>query len=296
MNNIKEILKEYNFKINSLKYIGKVIILDTDMGKYVYKNKNNQVIYDYLESRGFNYFPKTINKKNTNYEIVEYISDKDNLKEQKIYDLRDIVSFLHKKTAFNKEIDLDEIKKMYENINNEADYLMSYYQDLNNIIDNTLFMSPLEYLLIRNIDLFYYLISFVKVESLNWYNNIKNKKIIKYSMIHNNLDISHILESDSYYLISWDKAHIDFPYKDIKKMIENSYYEIDIEEFINGYLKNNKLDYNEYLFLLINLALPKKIILTNDTYLDTYKLSNYLEYVRKIVLLVQKKEAKYNKI
>ena len=292
MNNLKDILKDYNFKIKSLKYIGKVVIIDTDKGKYIYKNKNNQAIYEYLNSRGFNYYPKPINNKNTSYELVEFIQEEDISNVQKIYDLTNITAYLHKKTAFDKEMDLDDIKTMYEKIENDANYLMSYYNDLNNIIDNIVFMSPRDYLLVRNINLFYYLISFVKVEIANWYNNIKDSKVMRYSMIHNNLDISHLLVNNSTYLISWDKAEIGLPYKDIKRILENNYYDLDFVNFMNNYNKINKLDSNEYLFLLINLAIPKRIEFTNNMYLDCYNLSNYLEYLRKIVVLAQK----YDKI
>ena len=70
MNDLKEKLSLYNFKINSIKYLGKVIIIDTTNGKYVYKNGNNYKIYEYLESRGFNYFPKSINSKDTRYSYI----------------------------------------------------------------------------------------------------------------------------------------------------------------------------------------------------------------------------------
>ena len=296
MNELKNKLSKYNFKIKSLKYIGKIVIIDTDKGKFVYKNNNNYKIYEDLLSKGFNYFPKTINDRNTNYELIEYIKEDNISKEQKINDLINITAYLHKKTSFTKEIDLDEIKKMYENIENNTNYLMNYYSDLNNIIDNIVFMSPRDYLLVRNIDLFYYLISFVKVEINNWYNSLKENKIVRYSMIHNNLDLSHILINNSTYLISWDKAKIGFPYKDIKKILENNYYDIDIANLLNEYNKINKLDSNEYLFLLINLAIPKRIEFTNNMYLDCYNLSNYIEYLRKIVVLVQKYDKSKHKV
>jgi len=292
MNDLKEKLSEYNFKINSLKCIGKVIIIDTDRGKYIYKDGNNYKIYEYLESRGFNYFPKAINDKNTSYELTPYIKEFATPDEQRINDLVNLVSFLHEKTFFYKELDLEELKSMYENLNSGADYLMKYYNDLNNIIDNITYMSPSEYLLVRNIDLFYYLISFVKVESTNWYNNIKTKRTVRYCMIHNNLKTSHIIEGNTSYLISWNKAKLDHPYKDLKTIIDENHYNLDIESIINKYVKNNKLDHNEYLFLLINLALPKRIEFTNNTIKDCYNLSNYIEYLRKIELLVQKIDKK----
>ena len=293
MNDLKEKLKDLNLKINSIKYIGNIIIIDSDKGNFVYKdNSNNYDIYDYLKSRGFTHFPMPINNKNSNYEIVEYIPIKQVPNEQKLKDLIYLTSLLHKNTSFNKEIDLDEIKNMYENISNEADYLMNYYHDLNNYIDNITFMSPTEYFLVSNIDLFYYLISFVKVEINNWYNHMKNKKTFRYSMIHNNLSLDHLLENNKSYLISWNKACLNTPIIDLEKIYKDNFYDLDLNDFIKEYEKNNYLDEYEYLYLLIKLGLPKRIEFTNNTYQDTYDLSNYLVYLRKIALLIQKNEVR----
>ena len=294
MNKLKNILNKYNLKINSLKYIGKVIIINTNKGIYVYKEINNNKIYEYLETRGFNYFKKPINNKNDNYEIIEFINNKNIPKEKKINDLVNIIGILHKKTVFEKEIDLNDLKKIYENMQDSANYLMNYYSDINNIIDNTIFMSPLEYLLVRNIDIIYYLISFIKVESLNWFNEVKDKRIIRYNLIHNNISTDHLLESDLPYLISWDKSCIDLFYLDLKKIIEDNYNDIDIFNVIKEYQKVNKLSENEYRFLLLNLAMINKININDNSYIDTYNLSNYLEYLRKIVVLVQKNDKKNN--
>ena len=288
MNNLKEIITKYDFKIKSITYQNKVIILNTTKGKYVYKNNNNYKIYEYLLSRGFTYFPKPITEDNANYEIVEYIDEFSLEKEQKIKDLISITSLLHKKTFFYKELDLNDLKKMYEKMQDDSNYLMNYYNNINDIIDNTTFMSPSMYKLVLNIDLFYYLITFVKVESTNWFNNIKDSKNIRYSLIHGNLDLSHLMENDNFYLISWNKARIDLPYIDLKKILEENYNYFNFLDILNEYQKDNKLDSNEYLFLLINLALPKKVEFTNNTYLDCYNLSNYVEYLKKIVVVIHK--------
>ncbi len=297
MNDLKVDLENYNFKINSLKYEGNVVIIDTNDGKYVYKDKkNNYEIYDYLLSRGFSFYPKTINSKNSKYELTEYINENKVSREQKVNDLIHITGFLHKKTSFNKEIDMDDLKIKYENYQNDANYLMNYYQNLNNYIDSSTFMSPLEYLLVRNIDLFYYLISFVKVESSNWYKLLENKKSISYCMIHDNLDLSHLIEGNNLYLISWDRAHLDTPIKDLKKIYQDNYDVIDLENFISEYEKENNLSYVDKLFLLLELSIPKRIEFGKNMYLDCYNLSKYITYLRKIASLIQKIEKKNEKI
>ncbi|MBQ8473216.1 MAG: hypothetical protein IJ501_06910 [Bacilli bacterium] len=297
MNNLKKALDNLNLKIKSLKYIKNACIVETDKGKLVYKeNSNNYDIYEYLKTRDFNYFPRTLNDKNVSYDLLEFVNTNDVPKEQKISDLIHLSGILHRKTSFNKEIDMDEVKEIYENILKEVNFLMNYYSDLNNYIDTIVFMSPSEYLLVSNIDVIYYLLNFVKVEINNWYNYIKSKKVIRYSMIHNNLDLSHILESDRKYLISWSKSKLDMPINDLIKLYQDNYYDLDLEYFIREYEMENKIDEYEYLFFLIKLAIPKRIEFTKNTYDDCYKINEYLVYLKKIASLVQKYGRKYEKI
>ena len=290
---MNDLLKTYNFKINSLKYKGNIIILETNEGKYVF---NNYKIYNYLISKGFKYFPRPISNENNDYDLVEYIEDKNISNSEKLKDLIGLSAILHKTTSFNKEIDIDNLKSTYENMQNDANYLMNYYIDLNNYIDNISYMSPTEYLLVSNIDLLYYLISFVKVESTNWYNKVKEKKNIRFSMIHDNLSLNHLIENENIYLISWNKAHFDIPLLDIIKIYQDNYYDIELEELLKEYQKINKLSEDEYLYLLLKLSIPKRIELTNKTYLECYDLSNYLVYLRKIASLVQKIDKNKQKV
>ena len=188
MNSLKKYLEENDYRVKSYKIIKSAKIVETDKGKLVYKeNTNNYDTYDYLRTRDFNFFPNILNDKNSNFELTEYIEEKEVPREQKLSDLIHISGILHRKTSFNKEIDIDFIKGMYENTLKEVNYLMSYYEDLNNYIDTIVFMSPSEYLLVSNIDLIYFLLNFVRVEINNWYNYMKEKKVIRYSVIHNNL-------------------------------------------------------------------------------------------------------------
>ena len=216
--------------------------------------------------------------------------------EQRLNDLIHLSGILHRQTSFNKEIDMDEIKKIYEDIVKKNNYLRSYYEDLNNYIDTKVFMSPSEYLLVSNIDLIYYLLDFVHIEIDNWYKEVKEHKTIRYSMIHNNLDLSHILESDNKYLISWSKSRLDMPIIDMLKLYQDNYYDLNLEDFLREYERENRINNNEYLFFLINLAMLKKIEFSKNTYQDCYNINNYLVYLRKIVIMVQKYSESLKKV
>ena len=296
MNRLKSILRSNDIKAKSLKKIGKVWIVETPDNSFVYKdNINNYDTYNYLETRDFHNFPRCLNDKDANYTLTEYINSRDIPNEQKLNDLIHLSGILHRKTLYNKEVDIDKIKEIYESITNEADYLMKYYEDLNNYIDTIVFMSPSEYLLVSNIDLFYYLLTFVKVEINNWYNFLKEKKTLRYSMIHNNLSLAHLLVSDREYLVSWDKAKIDMPVLDLVKIYQDNYYDLDLEYLIREYQKEVAITENEYLFFLIRLAIPKRIEFTKNTYLDCYNINKYIVYLSKIASLVQKREESHKK-
>ena len=75
MNNYKDLLINNDLIVNKITYKGKAIILETNLGKYVIKDNCNNKIYDYLLSRGFDYFPRIIdyNDKSIMFEFIEDI-------------------------------------------------------------------------------------------------------------------------------------------------------------------------------------------------------------------------------
>ena len=105
---------------------GKCIIVEIDNNKYVIKIKNNNKnsIYEYLNSRNFNNYPKIVLDAD-NYIVYEYIEDVSSPLEQKAYDMISLISLLHKNTTYYKEMDIDEYKQIYENtINNIGFFLL----------------------------------------------------------------------------------------------------------------------------------------------------------------------------
>ena len=107
---------------------GKCLIANINDKKYAIKDKSNdniKSIYEYLSSRNFDYFPKLI-VDNDKYDIYEYIEEVDNPIEQKAYDMIDLISLLHNKTTYYKEMDIDEYKEIYESVSNKISSRMNY--------------------------------------------------------------------------------------------------------------------------------------------------------------------------
>ena len=160
---INDVLKKHDLRTYSYRKNGKVVIIDSNKGKLVLKEKTNQSIYDYLDSRSFNYYPKMMIEDNR-YDIMEYLDEIEMPSDQKMLDLIRLVSLLHNKTTYYKNVDVDEYKKNYEEITQDIHYLQGYYQDLITIIESKVYMSPPELLLASNISIILSALNYSKIE------------------------------------------------------------------------------------------------------------------------------------
>ena len=297
MKKINEVLKQYSLKPHRYTKEGKATIIDTDQGRYVIKEKqeSNVKIYNYLNSRNFDCYPKIINNMADNYEISEFIEELDIPREQKMVDLIDLTSILHSKTTHYQEVDEDDYKEIYEDISNNIVYLNSYYNDLITIIDSKVYMSPSEYLLARNISKVFAALNYSYDELQNWYKLVKNSHKKRLVVIHNNLSLSHFLRNNNSYLISWDKARIDTPIFDIYKLYKRNGLEFEFSELLNRYQKKYPLLPDERKLLFILMALPDKIELGNNEYENCKQVNRMLEFIYKtenIILPYYSKEGK----
>lgn len=287
MRKINEVLKKYNIKPYRYTTQGKVTLVDTEMGRFVIKKRNeNKEISRYLQSRSFNYYPKVLNEGDDEYEISEYIEEVEYPKEQKIMDMVNLVSLLHNKTTHYKEIDFDDYKEIYENIRNNIEYLESYYQDYITLIDTHVFMSPSEYILARNINKIFAALAFCKQEVEKWYELIKDKTKQRMVVLHNNLDLSHFLRTDNSYLLSWDKAKIGIPIFDLYILYKRHALDFDFSDILKQYEKNYPLQEDERKLFFILIALPDKLDFDKTEYEMTGEISKEMDILYKTEKLI----------
>ena len=286
MNNIDLINKLYKpYKITKK---GKVSIIETTEGKYVIKEKNKNIkeLFEYLKSRNFYNFPKLVDYSRSNIDIYEYKEDYDYPSKQKINDLIDVVSKLHNNTSYNKEVTEDKFKEIYDNIKSNLDYNEFMYNNFVNDIEKERFLSPSHYLFIRNSSKIFNEIKFAKEKLNNWYDKVKEKKEYRVSIVHNNLRLNHYIKEDDT-LISWDKSSVDTPILDIYNLYKNESNNIDLEEAINKYIKDNNLSEEERELLFILLCIPKEINLSNNEYDNVVKIEEMIEYTKGVEKLIR---------
>ena len=243
--------------INKITIKNSVRIIDN---KYVIKNKKNNVsnTYNYLMARSFDYFPEII-KEDDKMIYYKYIDDIDEPKEQKIIDLIILLSLLHSKTTFYREVDLDYYKYIYESVNNDIDSVYNYYNNLMDNIENEIYMSPANYLIARNISVIYNSIMYARENIKKWYELIDDKRKVRLVTIHNNLSLDHYIKNDKPYLISWDKSKIDMPIYDLILLYKRNYLDFEFNDIFKLYLSKYPLNQEEMVLFLAIIAIPDKI-------------------------------------
>jgi hypothetical protein len=279
MNNLSLI---NSYKPNKYTYKGKVIIFKTNNNTYVYKNINNTKLYDYLSSRNFNNYPKQID---TN--IYEYINDTNYSDEQRSQDLIFLVSQLHNKTTYYKDVTSDKYKEIYDNILSNVNHLQEVYNNYFDIFFKELYNSPSHYLFLRNYTKLKNNLLFTKQELDNWYELVKDKKEVRLSIIHNNLSLNHFLKSDKDYLISWDKYSTDIPILDIVKLYKKEYFNLNFNNLIKIYFNKITLTDDEKKLLFILLSLPDEIIFDKNEFKSCINIRNNLDYIYKTEELIR---------
>lgn len=293
----KELLAKYNLIPIKVSYKNKTKIIDTEDGKYTIKVKsnNNYTIYQYLDAHNFNNYLPQINHLEEPYEIYPYVKEKEIDKQTKAIDLMYILSLLHNKTTTYQEVNLDKIKEIYEESMNKINYLISYYFDLQDHIENKVYMSPGEYLLIRNMNLIYTSLNNAKYNIDRWYKLKLKQPKERQVLLHNNLSLEHFIEADNNYLINWKKAHQGNVVYDFINFYQNEYQNVEIQTLYEIYQSKYHYTIDEKLLLYALIQIPWKITFKNTNYINTLHVRQLLDYLEKANYLISKEYEKDQK-
>ncbi|MGN1357895.1 MAG: hypothetical protein ACI4WU_00865 [Bacilli bacterium] len=255
--------------------------------EYVKKKKKREIdnIYNYLLSRSFDYFPEVLNE-DDEYIYYRYINDIDEPREQKMVDLVNLVSLLHNKTTFYKEVDIDNYKYIYESISKEIDDTYSYYNIVMDNIESEVYMSPSNYLIARNITIIYNALRYSKRNIDRWYKMIENSRKLRVVMTHNNLSLDHYLKNDRPYLISFDRARIDMPLNDLVSLYKKHYLDFEFSDLFKIYLSKYPLSESEMMLFLTIISIPDKIPNNDSEYMRVLSIRRIIDYVYKTADLV----------
>lgn len=269
---------------------GNTKIFNCTNGIYVIKpkkDKNIKELYKYLSSRSFEYYPKLIEDNRSDVNVYEYIEDNSIDDEQKLYDLIKLISLLHNKTSYYKEVTNDKIKSIYEELLGRVAFMEEYFNRLIFEIEDNVFVSPSGNLLLNNSSKIFESMTFLKREIEEWYKLSIDSNKMRVSLIHNNLELEHYIKNKEDYLISWDNYKIDSPILDIVKLYKRVYLNMNFSEPLKIYMENFELTDIEKKLLFIMLVMPDELNLTNNELKNVSIVRKYLDYIFKTENLIR---------
>ena len=290
MNDVKELLDKYNFKIERLSFNDNIRIVNTSEGKFVIKSKKNndtRELFRYLKSKNFHNYLDYINDDQDNFMIFPYISDDIKVdKEEIAKDIILLISLLHSRTSFYKSFPTDEVKAFYEEKIEYISELEKYYENIRLMIEEQYFMAPSYYFLLRNISWIFHSLNSSKYFLDKWYEISKNKKNRRLCLIHGNLELDHIIGSEERFLISWDHARVDVPIYDLLGFYKKNFNEVSFYTLLNIYEEKSPLLPEERYLLFALMFIPEKIKFDKEEILNTkdaYYLIKYLTVSSQII-------------
>lgn len=281
---LNQIYKPHKYTIKN-----HAVILYCNDRNVVIKEKNSDLkpIYDYMKACNFENYIPIIDENRDNYYVFEYKDDLYFPSEERNRDFIKLVSLLHAKTTYKKNVDLNLYDELYNNIINNINYLKDKYSNLYDEIFPRKYYKPHESLFMDYYSKLNNNLLFLTEETNNWYNLVSNKKNQRVSLIHNNLDSSHFIKSDKDYLISFDYAKIDTPILDLVSLYKKMYDDIDFKIMLDEYLYHYSLYDDELKLFFILISIPEDIKLENNNYVNTKKIYNLINYMNKTEELIR---------
>ena len=281
---VKEIYKPYKYTI-----AGKAHILNSTSGNVVIKKKENNIreLYQYLQSRGFHNFPNLIDDSREGINVFEYVEDTDMPLEQKAMDFMKTVALLHQKTTYYKEVGEDDFKQIYERLDEQIAYLRYFYEDIYQTYFKSIYPSPSEYLLLRNISKIFASLDFAKHELESWYDKVKELRRYRICQIHNHLCLEHYHKCQNDCLLSWEKSRKDTPVLDLIEFYKCSYFDLNFEVLLHEYFRVCPWhDEEKQLFFLV-ISIPPKFISKGTEFQKVKQIREVLDYVFKTEDLIR---------
>ncbi len=282
---VREEFKPYRYTL-----VNTATIIDSSSGRLVLKKENKDLfhLFNYLESRGFDNFPKVIKNFGDRDLLYEYIDDYNPINEQKLLDLESVISSLHNKTVFFKSTNIDNYKEIRDVVLENINFLEYNYNLLFKEVISHEFMNPSQYLFARNFFSIKRAINYCRENIHKWYDLANNNNHERVSVVHNNLALEHFLsDGNKTALISWDKYTIDTPVLDIVNLYHKEYLNYDFSEFLSKYLQHFELKDHEKLLLFVLLRMPLLCPELKFTVEDTGRVREVLDYVFKSEALIR---------
>lgn len=287
MKTINKIKKELKCDIKKYSFFNNIKYIETTVGNFIIKQNDNDQIYKNLERNDFDNY---INYKYVidDYKVYPYIDSIEVDDNEKALDIIHLMSKLHLSTSYYTNISINEIKDQYEEKKQIIKDLNDYYEYLRFIYEEKISHTPTELYFLKNMSIIFISLDNATKYLDKWYQIIKEKTSQRVSLIHNNLELSHIIENNKPYLISWDKSKYDIPIYDFVYFYKKEFNELDFVKLLDIYKNNVHISEEELYLLYVEILLPKKLNLDNSEIKNVYDLTYLNLYLNKTNFLILK--------
>lgn len=260
-------------------YIRGKKVIETDQGKFfiVPRSSDTKKTFHYLEMKKFPFFLPMETLYENSYEVYRYLEDDIDIHDKSI-DLVHILSLLHIKTTTYQEVVLDNVKKLYEEILNKLDLLFKFYQELGDNIESHIYMSPDEYLFIRNISLFYQNLEQSRNYLELWYQYKKNTSKERVVFLHGQPCLDTFIDGDNPYFMDWEFSQKGYIIYDFLYFYKKNCLVLEMQSLFQIYQSKYPFSEDEmYLFFCL-ILLDEEIEFTSNYYENTVRVQNRVSY------------------
>lgn len=268
-----------NSNILKCSYIHGEKIIDTDQGKFMITPKCNDKhkIFRYLEQRDFPFFLPMEDLSDDKDEVYRYDFDDVDL-EDKAVDLVHLLSLLHIKTTSYRDITMDAVKELYEDLSSRIEQEITYYRNLQDTMESHVYMSPDHYFLIRNISLFYDNLELSRSFLEQWYEIKQDSKRERVVFLHKMPSLLHFVDKKPAYFTHWDLSEKGYPVYDFLYFYQKHFQELEMSSLYEIYQSRFLFSKDEeYLFFSL-LLLSDVFSFTSDIYQNTVLLQQLILY------------------
>ena len=260
----------------------KARIIEEENEKYVLKptEKDISELFEYLHIRNFNNIPE-IKEKTEEGIKYKFIEEKDKSDINKHLELATILSTLHYKTAYYKDVSKNKYREIYDKLSNKIEYMIEYYNGVIENIEMEIYPSPSHYLIERNFNIINGALNYSKKELKIWFKLVENKTKERVVVVHNNPKLEHLIKGEENYLINWDSYTVDTPILDLYKLYRSEKRISDFKAVYDEYSKNFNLTEEEKRLFFILISIPTKIEEIDNELLNTKNIKNTINYFYK---------------
>lgn len=281
MINLEECCKKYSIFPKKIKKTSSFTILYEEDATYLLKEKDSfkKELFSYLESIHYPYYLPLLNDYDDSYELYPYLEDKVADFQVKGKQIIQAMSFLHLKSMYIEELDLNKRKELYDGIDKRIEELRVYYENLQDYITQFSFPRVDYYYLINNISMFYESLFMAKHFLEEWY-ELKPEKVRKSLVLHN-ASLDNFRINNNSYFVDFHDCYKDYFIEDFVSFYKREVGNLNMMDLYLEYTSKIPLNKEEKKLLFCLLSIPDKLELNSYTYDNTVKIENELEKIHK---------------